>query len=143
MKSTMRLDVESASEEETRRIGETLGRSLQAGAVVLLEGDLGAGKTCFVQGLALGLEVPPERRVNSPSFAIVNQHPGRVTLHHIDLYRVEDPRELVELGLAELFESGGVAAVEWAERLGGAAPAGAIRVRIETIGPETRRITIS
>src|SRR5262245_15778743 len=131
---------ESDSEDETRRIGEELGRTLVAGAVVLLEGDLGAGKTCFVQGLAIGLGVPKERRVNSPSFAIVNQHPGRVVLHHIDLYRVSDPRELEELGLAELFESGGVAAVEWAERLA-TVPMGAIRVRIEAIGPDRRRIS--
>jgi tRNA threonylcarbamoyladenosine biosynthesis protein TsaE len=139
MESSVERVIESASEDETRRLGESLGRLLEPGDVVLLEGELGAGKTCFVQGLALGLGVSPDRRVNSPTFAIVNQHPGRLMLHHVDLYRVEDPSELAELGLAELFESGGVAAVEWAERLD-RAPAHALRIRLEAPSAERRRL---
>ena len=81
---------ESHSPQETQALGERLGRVLMAGDVVSLVGELGAGKTCFVQGLARGLGVPAERRIASPTFTIVNEHFGRLTLFHVDLYRLEE-----------------------------------------------------
>jgi tRNA threonylcarbamoyladenosine biosynthesis protein TsaE len=132
----------SGSVEETQALGERLGRVLGAGDVVLLEGTLGAGKTAFVQGLARGLDVPADRRVASPTFTLVNEHFGRVPLHHVDLYRIEDPRELDEIGILEYLEGQGVTVVEWAERLGRLTPARRIDVKIEITGEQTRTIEI-
>ncbi|MCA9542872.1 MAG: tRNA (adenosine(37)-N6)-threonylcarbamoyltransferase complex ATPase subunit type 1 TsaE [Myxococcales bacterium] len=102
--------------EATRAAGAALGRLVPAGLVLLAEGDLGAGKTTFAQGLARGLGVPPEHYVNSPTFAILQTHPGRVPFHHIDLYRLGDPDEIWALGLDDVLEGDGVSFVEWPER---------------------------
>ncbi len=128
------------SPDETRAAGERLGRVLGAGEVVLLDGELGAGKTVFAQGLALGLGVPVERRVASPTFTIVNEHAGRVPLYHIDLYRLRDLDELHEIGVREYLEGAGVAVVEWPERLGALRPADALEVTIAILGEDERRI---
>jgi len=108
-------------------LGERLGRLLQAGDVVGLLGPLGAGKTTFAQGIARGLEVPPDRHVASPTFALVNQHPGRVPFVHADLYRINQPAELAELGLAEAYDYA-AAAIEWLDRFPAVAPADHLEV---------------
>ena len=129
------------SEEETAAVGRALAATLSAGGVVLLYGDLGAGKTAFVRGLAEGLGVPPED-VSSPTFTLVQEYrSGRVPLFHVDLYRIEDPREFDELGLDEIAEDG-VLAIEWAERLPDP-PQEAVRVSIEHVGETERRVVIS
>ncbi len=130
----------SASEEETVAAGERFGRRLTAGAVVLLFGDLGAGKTAFVRGLARGLGVPDDE-VTSPTFTLVQEYRGRLTLHHVDLYRLE-PAEVADLGLDELTSGDAVVAIEWAERWHDA-PDGAWAVRLSHTGDEERRIEIS
>jgi tRNA threonylcarbamoyladenosine biosynthesis protein TsaE len=108
--------IATASESETTAVGRELAGTLRAGDVVLLYGDLGAGKTAFVKGLAEGLGVPPEE-VSSPTFTLVQEYRGgRVTLYHVDLYRLDDPREIGDLGLDEIAD-GGVLAIEWAEKL--------------------------
>lgn len=104
----------SGDPEETRRIGELLGRMLAAGDVVLLTGALGAGKTAFTQGIGAGLGVA--ETINSPTFTIVKEYAGRLPLHHFDLYRIDEPDELYSLGFEEYFGGDGVAVVEWAER---------------------------
>ena len=111
-------------------LGERLGRALAVGDVVALIGPLGAGKTTFVQGLARGAGVPPERHVASPTFALVNEHPGRVPFVHADLYRINDPAELNELGLSEAFDRAAVA-IEWLDRFPDAAPADRLEIVIE------------
>lgn len=103
--------------ESTRALGVSLGRVARAGDVLALEGNLGAGKTTLTQGLAEGLDVPPDHYVNSPTFTILQVHPGRVPLYHIDLYRIADPDEALGLGLEEAVGTDGVASVEWPERL--------------------------
>jgi tRNA threonylcarbamoyladenosine biosynthesis protein TsaE len=133
----------SESPAETRRLGQGLGHALQPGAVVSLEGELGAGKTCLVQGLARGLGVPKDRSVRSPSFTIINEHPGRARLYHVDLYRIQDAAELGELGLEECFDAGGVTAVEWLDRFPHLKPPDHLQVRFEVRGPKRRAITIS
>ena len=133
-------EILTASEEETSAAGERLGASLQAGAVLLLYGDLGAGKTAFVRGLARGLGAPDEE-VTSPTFTIVQEYPGRVTLYHVDLYRLEE-REVDDLGLEELVLGDGIVAIEWAERWC-ERPDDAVEVRIEDNGEDARRIRIS
>jgi tRNA threonylcarbamoyladenosine biosynthesis protein TsaE len=133
--------IDSASPDETAAIGERLGALLEAGDVVLLDGPLGAGKTALTQGIARGVGVPPERRVASPTFTIVNEHPGRVPLYHLDLYRIEDPGELVEVGVEDALGGRGVAVVEWAERLGpDFTPRERLDIVIDIISAEARRL---
>lgn len=134
--------VETASPEETAALGERVGRALAAGDTVALAGDLGAGKTAFVQGLARGLGIG--ERVASPTFTIVNEHEdGRVPLFHVDFYRLEDEGELDAIGFDDYFARGGIVVVEWADRFPRAMPAERLDVRIEITGPATRRLTLS
>lgn len=126
------------SEAETAAAGEALGGRLESGAVVLLTGQLGAGKTAFVRGLAAGLGIRPDE-VSSPTFTLVQEYRGRLSLYHVDLYRVT-ALEAEELGLDELRESG-VIAIEWADNLL-ACPPGAIDVVLEDLGGDARRVTV-
>lgn len=135
----MSAEIITTSEEETSAAGARLGESLEPGSVVLLYGDLGAGKTAFVRGLARGLGGSDDE-VTSPTFTIVQEYPGRVTLYHVDLYRLEE-REVDDLGLEELVLGDGVVAIEWAERWRGR-PDDAIEVRIEDAGEESRRVSV-
>jgi len=134
------LDVFSASEEETSAAGERLASSLRSGDVVLLYGELGAGKTAFVRGLAHGLGADPGE-VSSPTFTLVQEYPGRLTLYHVDLYRLE-PREVADIGLEEIVLGDGIVAIEWAERWHDR-PEVAIEVKIEDAGEDRRCIRIS
>ena len=131
----------TGSEAETAAVGRDLGRTLAAGAVVLLFGDLGAGKTAFVRGLADGLGVDPAD-VSSPTFTLIHEYrSGRLPLFHADLYRLNDAREIDELGLDEIGEDG-VLAIEWAEKLP-RPTVGAIAVRIDQGDGDTRTIAIT
>ena len=131
--------VTTGGEEETAAVGERLARSLGAGDVVLLYGELGAGKTAFVRGMARGLAAPSEE-VTSPTFTLIQEYRGRVPLFHVDLYRLET-HEVEDLGLDELAAEG-VMAVEWAGRWSGR-PRGACEVRIEDAGGDRRRIQVA
>ena len=130
--------VVTESEQDTMDAGARLALALEPGAVVLLEGELGAGKTAFVRGLAVGLGAA-EEDMSSPTFTLVQEYRGRVPLLHADLYRLSGA-EADDLGLEEL-GGDGVLAVEWAAKLA-SRPAGAIEVRIEDLGGDRRRITI-
>lgn len=130
----------SRSPGETQAIGERLGARLGAGAVVACVGLLGAGKTCFLQGLARGLGVTGE--VTSPTFVLVHQYRGRLPVYHLDAYRTESLAELADLGVEEMLHGDGVTIIEWAEKLGPLLPAGAIRVTITGLGGEPRQIEI-
>jgi tRNA threonylcarbamoyladenosine biosynthesis protein TsaE len=128
------------SESETAAVGRGVAPTLSEGAVVLLCGDLGAGKTAFVRGLAEGLGLEPAD-VSSPTFTLVQEYRGgRVPLLHADLYRLDDPREIDDLGLDEL-GAGAVVAIEWADKLRHP-PEGAIVVRIEHAGDTERVVTM-
>ncbi|MEZ4472125.1 MAG: tRNA (adenosine(37)-N6)-threonylcarbamoyltransferase complex ATPase subunit type 1 TsaE [bacterium] len=140
-----------ADEDATRAAGEVLGRLLAEGDVVAAVGDLGAGKTCFAQGVARGLAVRPGHYVNSPTFAILQSHPGRLPFHHIDLYRISDPDELLGLGLEDLLGVDGVGFVEWPGRAPEVLPADVLwlalthegsgrRLRLEARGPRAEAI---
>ncbi len=130
----------SESPDETQAAGATLAESLEPGDVVALTGELGAGKTCFTQGLARGLGVT--RRAVSPTFVLVNEYRGRLPVHHVDAYRTDSLTELLDLGLEELFSGDGVTIVEWADKLRPLLPPHTISVHIEGVGDEPRRITI-
>jgi len=130
----------TTSEVETGAIGSELATTLSRGDVVLLIGDLGAGKTAFVRGLAEGLGIASDQ-VSSPTFTLVQEYrAGRVPLVHVDLYRLDDPREIDDLGLDEIAEEA-VLAIEWAEKHP-RPPREAIRVLLEYAGETGRRITV-
>ena len=127
------------SEHETFALGRTLAVSLQPGTFVLLHGDLGAGKTAFVRGMAAGLGAPPED-VSSPTFVLMQHYKGRIPLVHVDLYRLETGAAVDDLGLEEM-ASGAVVAIEWAERLPRALE-GSVTVKIGDLGNDNRLITV-
>lgn len=128
-------------EKETQAVAEDLGRRFVGGEVVLLSGELGAGKTVFVRGLARGVGADPTE-VSSPTFVLLTSHAGRLTLHHADLYRLAGDGDEVELGLEELPGPDGVLAVEWAERLSRKLWGSTIRVHLAHAGDDRRRIQI-
>jgi len=128
-------------EAETLAIAAELARSFRGGEVVLLSGELGSGKTAFVRGLAAGLGVEPDE-VSSPTFVLLTSHPGRLTLHHADLYRLRGDGDDGELGLEELPGPRGVLAVEWAERLSDVPWPSPLRVTLDHAGDDARRIRI-
>lgn len=138
---TEAVSIASRSEEETISCGRRLAGRLRGGELVSLAGDLGTGKTVFVRGLAEGLGIDP-REVTSPSFSLVQRYEGRLTLIHVDLYRLGSADELREESIDELCRPDSVVAVEWAERLGASPAADAIRVLIRDEGDDRRSIQI-
>lgn len=131
----------STSARETEDVARALAAGFAGGEVVLLYGELGAGKTTFVRGLARGVGADPDE-VASPTFVLLTSYPGRLTLHHADLYRLRGDGDEAEIGLDELPGPAGVLAVEWPERLGRISWPGALRVDLAHAGEERRRITI-
>ena len=141
MNPTASREVETASEIETSVAAESFGRDLRPGDVVLLYGDLGAGKTAFVRGLARGIGANPDE-VSSPTFTLIQEYAGSsATLFHVDLYRLE-PAEIDDLGLDDLVAGDGIVAIEWAERWKGR-PDDVMEVRIEDLGDDRRRIRVN
>ncbi len=134
-----RLVLTSGGPGQTRRLGQRLGRLLRAGDVVLLSGELGAGKTLFVQGIARGLGY--EGAVSSKSFVLLGEYAGRVKLYHADLYRLEAPEQAEELALDELCADGALV-VEWPERAPSVFAPDHLLVRFEVTGERTRRLTL-
>lgn len=110
------LEIITHSPEETKTWGEKLGSLLEPGALICLIGELGTGKTCFIQGLSKGVGVKEHQYVASPTFVMMMEHEGRLPFYHFDLYRLEEPEELVEMGCLDFLYGQGVAAVEWAEK---------------------------
>jgi tRNA threonylcarbamoyladenosine biosynthesis protein TsaE len=136
------VEVRTRSAAATRRLGARLGRRLRAGDVVLLEGDLGAGKTVFAQGVGDGLGV--DGPVTSPTFTLIHEHAGRVRLYHVDLYRLSGDADAAGIGLDEYLGGDGVAVVEWATRAPGLVPPEHLAVRIlADAGPEERRLVFA
>jgi len=132
----------SMSPDETFALGKKLGRMIDSKTVIALSGDLGAGKTLFVQGLSRGLDVEKDCYVTSPTYTIVNEYPGRLDIFHVDLYRLSSPEDLESAGIYEILDSDGVIAVEWADR----APPGSIvpdiDIRIRDMDGIRREITL-
>ncbi|PID38521.1 MAG: tRNA (adenosine(37)-N6)-threonylcarbamoyltransferase complex ATPase subunit type 1 TsaE [Proteobacteria bacterium] len=143
--------LESASPEQTYELGRRLGTLLAAGDVVGLCGDLGAGKTLFTRGVGVGMGADRRYRVASPTFTLINEHPrvasdadlaGRPKkLVHVDLYRLEELDEMVEIGLFDYLGGDGACLVEWFDRLAGEEPAERLELRLEATGDERRRLT--
>jgi len=131
--------VTTRAEEETFELAREMGRGFSGTEVVLLVGELGAGKTVFAKGLAAGAGVTDANRVSSPSFTLVNAYQGKHRIFHIDLYRLEREAEMADLGWEDMLGQG-IVIVEWAEKL--TFPVKGITVRIEAAGDDARRITI-
>ncbi len=129
------------NEHETKRLGQLLADVLSPGTVVALSGILGAGKTRFVQAIAVALGVDPDRVV-SPTFTLCHEYAGRYPLYHLDLYRIADEDELQELGLEEYFESDGITFVEWADRFPQQLPPNRVEIQIELLDETSRRFWI-
>ena len=131
----------SNSPADTKKIAADLAATLSGGEVIAFYGDLGMGKTCFVTGLADGLDFKGE--VSSPTFAIINEYlGGRLDLYHFDMYRVSGWDDLYSTGYIEYMESGGVLAVEWSENIENALPDNTIRITIKRLSETSREITI-
>jgi tRNA threonylcarbamoyladenosine biosynthesis protein TsaE len=136
------LTLTTRSSHETLALGEKLGQLLKGGELICLEGALGTGKTCLVQGIAKGMGIDPGR-VSSPTFTIHHEYPGRLTLHHLDLYRIDQPAEIETLGLLEtLDDKNGVVVIEWSEKDGGLFPEERLKIRIDREDENNRRFEL-
>ena len=131
----------TASEEETIALGERIARELPRKAVVLLIGNLGAGKTTIAKGIAKGLDAAAPEEISSPTFTLIHEYGDR--LYHIDLYRLDTAAEVATLGLDEIFDSDAIVLIEWGERFPDLMPAQHIEIRLEPEGEDGRRIEIS
>ena len=132
----------TASEEETIALGERLARTLPRHGVVLLTGNLGAGKTALAKGIVSGLGAAAAEEVSSPTFTLIHEY-GNGRVYHVDLYRLEEPRELATLGLEELFERDALVLIEWGERFGRFLPAERTEIRIRAGDHDEREIEVT
>jgi len=132
----------TASEEETIALGEELARALKPPAVVLLIGELGAGKTTLAKGIIQGLGAARAEDVTSPTFTLIHEFGTAPNVYHVDLYRIEEPRELATLGLEELLEREAIVLVEWGERFPGLWPAERLEVRLRALDGDEREIRV-
>ena len=133
---------ETHSEEETIEVGRRIAAALPRRAVVLLIGNLGAGKTTLAKGIVSGLGAAEPDDVSSPTFTLIHEH-GDGRVYHIDLYRLDRPEQVATLGLDEIFDRKAVVLIEWGERFPQLLPAERIEIRLEPLGHEDRRITVS
>ena len=137
-----KIDITTHSVQETRELGQNIGRLISQPITLALIGDLGSGKTAFVQGLAQGLDVPADYYITSPTFTLINEYPGRLALIHIDLYRLETVRDLEDIGLDELLYDQAVLAVEWADKLTENLADSYLSMQFEIIDDEYRKINL-
>ncbi len=135
--------IQSESDEETIHLGRIMGSLLREGDVVALVGELGSGKTWFTKGIARGIGVPKGVVVTSPSFALVNEYAGTLTLYHMDVYRLENEGEFISAGLEEYLYGQGIAVMEWADRWPEILPDHRIKVEFAIVDDHRRRITLS
>ena len=138
--AVLRATVRTASVEETVALGERLGRAAAPGDLLCLWGDLGAGKTQLVKGIARGLGIGDT--VNSPTFILMNEYAGRLPLFHVDLYRLADAADALAGGVIDDRQIDGVTVVEWPDRMGDILPVGRLDVRIDGSGDEVREIEV-
>ena len=138
--TALRTRILSRSVEETRALGERLGRVAAAGDLVCLWGDLGGGKTQVAKGIARGLGI--DATVNSPTFILMNEYAGRLPLFHVDLYRLDDAADALAGGVVDDRQADGITAVEWPERMGDVLPAARVDVRIAGAGDDPRVIDV-
>ncbi len=129
------------NEEETLEFGRMIGKNMEEGILVCLNGDLGAGKTCLTKGIAQGLEI--EEDVTSPTFILVEEYEGRLPLYHFDVYRIDDPEELYFIGFEEYLGKEAVVIIEWSSRIEEILPIERLDIDISRTGEDEREITLS
>jgi tRNA threonylcarbamoyladenosine biosynthesis protein TsaE len=134
------LVIKTRSGQETIQLGKRIGRSLKPNDIIALTGDLGAGKTTLIQGIAKGMGI--KNWVTSPTFTIINEFKGRLDLFHVDLYRIEGLEEIEDIALEEYFNKDGVTVIEWAEKAGDILPASRINIKIDFESENERNIII-
>ena len=132
--------VVTRSAEETVGFGRRLAEELRAGDVVALYGELGSGKTTLVRGIARGLGVSEDCEITSPTFVLMNVYPGRAPVYHFDVYRLSGAADLYDLGIEEYFYGKGISVVEWAEKAEALIPENAVKLRLSTMGEDSREI---
>lgn len=137
-----KVEITTFSAEETHALGKRIGQILTTGMVLTLTGDLGSGKTLFVQGLAEGLNIPETYYVTSPTFTIINEYPGRLPLFHIDLYRLSGSQAAEDIGFHEILNPESVIAIEWPEIIASELPEDSISLCFEILDDTTRKISI-
>ena len=138
-----RFQITTRTPDETQKLGKTMGKWIEYPLVIGLSGDLGSGKTTFVQGLAEGLEVPDQYYITSPTFTLINEYPGRLPLFHIDLYRLDGISDIEDIGLDELLYDLAVIAIEWAEKMSDDLPTEHLIMSFEIAGDDYRRIGLN
>jgi tRNA threonylcarbamoyladenosine biosynthesis protein TsaE len=138
----MSIELVSSNSADTEMLGEALGRLLEAGDIVCLYGELGSGKTTLTRGLARGLGVASERAVRSPSFVLMQRYQGRVPVYHVDLYRLEGPADMADIGLRDVLGGDGVAVIEWADKMETLAPVERLDITMAHRTEETRLIRL-
>jgi tRNA threonylcarbamoyladenosine biosynthesis protein TsaE len=136
------IQITSHSVKETQKLGQILGTHIDRPIRIALTGDLGSGKTAFVQGLAKGLDVSEQYYITSPTFTLINEYPGRHPLFHVDLYRIEHLSELGEIDLEEVLEQHAVIAVEWAEKLSRDMLSEHLKLQFKLVSDDIRQIDI-
>lgn len=137
------IQITTHSVEETQKLGKRVGLWLEGGNVVALTGDIGSGKTSFVQGIAQGLEVPGNYYITSPTYTLINEYPGRYPLFHIDLFRIENNVDFEDIGLYEILNGAGVVVIEWADRLHKDYLSGHVVIHFEILDDNSRKIFIT
>jgi tRNA threonylcarbamoyladenosine biosynthesis protein TsaE len=130
----------SSSSRKTQLLGYQLGKQAQAGDIYLLTGNLGAGKTCLTQGIARGLDI--EKYAHSPSFILMREYHGRLSLYHMDLYRLDNVDEIMDLGLDDYIEGNGLCVIEWADRGIAVLPQNHLMIKLEYISQRQRKIML-
>ena len=148
MGASEEIDVEpirlvTNSPEETVELGAQFAKQCRRSDVIGLQGTLGAGKTCFVKGMAKGLGVKKLRSVTSPTYVLLRQHKGKLTLNHFDAYRLEDSRQMEEIGCDEIFDGSGVSVVEWSNHVASCMPREHFLVTIRMAGDSKREFLIT
>jgi tRNA threonylcarbamoyladenosine biosynthesis protein TsaE len=139
---SQKIWIETRSPDETRQLGKKIGTLVNQPVLIALIGELGSGKTVFVQGLAEGLEVPAEYYITSPTFTLINEYPGRLKLFHVDLYRLNGISDFEDIGLDEILEDQAVIAVEWADKMADALSGDCLSLNFEIIDDEVRKINL-
>lgn len=142
MKADKHIQITTHSVKETQQLGQILGAGIHQPIIIALAGELGSGKTAFVQGLANGLDVSEKYYITSPTFTLINEYPGRHRLFHVDLYRIEHISELEDIGLDEVLYQDAVVAIEWADKLSGDTLSEHLALQFKLIGVESRQIDI-
>jgi len=140
--ASKKIDITTQSVDETHKLGQKIGTLLEYPLIIALIGDLGSGKTAFVQGLAGGLDVSADYYITSPTFTLINEYPGRLPLFHVDLYRLETVNDLDDIGLDELLCDRAVIAIEWADKLSVDLSNEYLSVRFQIIDENCRKVKI-